>query len=204
MGSANMAVSLTAPGAVRRERQLTVDLHLHDPRELLVVDAFDPFAPEATTRSGVEQIKAAVLAKKLPEEISVTIYLPAEKASPDTVPMLRAALTRHCDYYDHEAQANMSTLKREAIGNLKVGAVVLGVCFIVVVLLLPLLTSTNQVGALLGAALTGALVIVAWVVVWAPIETFFVDPLPLAWERRFYARLRDVDLIVCAEPEGGE
>jgi hypothetical protein len=46
---------------------------------------------------------------------------------------------------------------------------------------------------------TGALVIALWVVVWAPIETFFVEPLPLIWERRFYQRLGDADLDIRPE-----
>ncbi|HEY7091865.1 MAG TPA: hypothetical protein VH393_01715, partial [Ktedonobacterales bacterium] len=51
----------------------------------------------------------------------------------------------------------------------------------------------------LSALVTGALVIALWVVVWAPIETFFVEPLPLIWERRFYQRLGDADLDIRPE-----
>lgn len=186
--------------ASRNERHLSLDLHLHDHREMFVVDDFDPFARDATSRSGVQEIRAAALAMKPPERISVTLYLPAEKVNEDITLAIRAALVRYCDYHDDEAQANIGSLKRGAIGGLKVGAIVLVACLIVALLLLPLLTSPNRVGELLASALTGALVIVAWVVVWSPIETFFVDPLPIAWDRRFYHHLRDMDLVVCAEP----
>jgi hypothetical protein len=181
-----------------------MDLHLQDPRELFVVGDFDPFAPERTTRSGIEQIRAAARAMKQPEQISVTLYLPADHSADHideaTRDAIHAALTRYCAYHEEEAQASMASLKREAIGELKVGSVVFGACLVLALFLLPLLTASNHVSELLGAALTGALVIALWVVVWAPIETFFVDPLPYAWERRFLRRVQAMELVIRAEP----
>jgi hypothetical protein len=179
---------------------LTLDLHLADPREVFVVEAFDPFVPDMPMHSGIEQIKAAALSMKLPEQLRVTLYLPEEKVQDTTMQSIRAALTRFCTYQGAAAQAAIAARKRQAIGELKVGAVVFAACLVVALLLLPMLTSPNPILATLGAVLGGALVIALWVVVWAPIESFFVEPLPFVWEQRFIDRLRDMQLVVRAEP----
>src|SRR5207245_355532 len=92
-----------------------------------IVDDFDPFLPSAPTQSGVEQIKAAAQSMKMPEKITVTLYLPAEKLEQDTTKAIRAALTRYCAYREREAQAAIAALRREAILELRVGAVVLAI-----------------------------------------------------------------------------
>jgi hypothetical protein len=179
-------------------RELSVELHLHDVRELFIVDEFDPLVPGALMQSGVEQVRAAAQNMKMPEKISVELYLPPAKSEQETEPSIRAALARYCAYRDQEAQAEIAALKREALLELRVGAIVLaivvGVGLSLALLLAPALATQNPLANVLSALVTGALVIALWVVVWAPIETFFVEPLPLIWERRFYQRLRDVEL----------
>lgn len=183
-------------------RELTTDVHLRHARELFIVDDFDPFVPDAPTHSGVEQIKAAALAMKMPDKINMTLYLPADEVKEDTIRSIHGALSRYCAYRDHEAEAGIAALKREAIGELRVGGVVLALVLALALLLSPLLTTEGPVVSVLGALVGGALVIALWVVVWAPIETFFVEPLPLLWERRFYRRLSDADVDLRTEPMG--
>jgi hypothetical protein len=187
-------------------RELHVDVHLRDTRELFIVDDFDPFVLGAPMQSGVEQIKAAALEMKLPEKFQLALYLPPDKAEQETLASIRTALTRYCAYQDREAQAAIAALKREALLELRVGAIVLaivlGIGLLLAFLLAPALAAQNPLANVLSALVTGALVIALWVVVWAPIETFFVEPLPLIWERRFYQRLRDADLDV--RPESAE
>jgi hypothetical protein len=179
-------------------RELSVEVRLRDARELFIVDDFDPFVPGAPMQSGVEQIKAAAQNMKMPEKISVALYLPPDKSEQETVPSIRAALARYCAYRDQDAQAEIAALKREALLELRVGAIVLaivvGVGLVLALWLAPALAAQNPVASVVSALLSGALVIALWVVVWAPIETFFVEPLPLIWERRFYQRLRDAEI----------
>jgi hypothetical protein len=195
-----MTLSAPMTEPARDVRQLTVDLHLRDPHELFVVSDFDPFVPDTATRSGVDQIKAAALSMKRPERISVTLFLPAETLTAETSRSLRAALTRYCTYRDEEIQAEIAAHKREAVSELKVGVVVFAACLILALLLLPLTTSSRPAVATIGALLSGALVIALWVVTWAPIESLFVEPIPLVWERRFLQRLQDMDLVIRADP----
>jgi hypothetical protein len=154
-------------------------------------------------QSGVEQIKAAAQNMKMPERINVALYLPPDELEQETVPSIRAALARYCAYRDRETQAEIAALKREALLELRVGAIVLaivvGVGLLLALLLAPALAAQNPLANILSALATGALVIALWVVVWAPIETFFVEPLPLIWERRFYQRLRDADFDIHPE-----
>jgi hypothetical protein len=172
-------------------------------RELFLLDDFDPFVPGAPTQSGVEQIKAASRDRKLPEKIILALYLPPEKVEQETTQTIRSALVRYCEYRDQDTRAEIAALKREALLELRVGAIVLAivVCIglLLALLLAPALAAQNPLANVLSALVTGALVIALWVVVWAPIETFFVEPLPLLWERRFYQRLRDADLDIRPE-----
>jgi hypothetical protein len=201
-----MSSSSTTQDSASDLRELHVDVHLRDTRELFIVDDFDPFVPGAPMQSGVEQVKAAALEMKLPEKFQLALYLPPDKAEQETLASIRAALTRYCAYQDREAQAAIAALKREALLELRVGAIVLaivvGIGLLLAFLLAPALAAQNPLANVLSALVTGALVIALWVVVWAPIETFFVEPLPLIWERRFYQRLRDADLDV--RPESAE
>jgi len=185
-------------------RELTIDLHLRRARELFIVDDFDPFVPGAPPQSGVERIKAAALEMKMPDKINVSLKLPAEELRDDTARSIREALKRYCAYQDRQAEASIAALKREAIGELRIGGVVLAIVVALAVLLSPIWTSEGPLVSALGALVGGALVIALWVVVWAPIETFFVEPLPLVWERRFYRRLLDADLVLRPEPGEAE
>lgn len=186
------------------QRELSVELRLRHVRELFIVDEFDPFVPGAPMQPGVEQIKAAAQNMKMPEKITMALYLPpSEQAEQEAAPSIRAALARYCAYRDLETQAEIAALKREALLELRVGAIVLAIVLVVglllAILLAPALAAQNPLANILSALVTGALVIALWVVVWAPIETFFVEPLPLIWERRFYQRLRDADLEIHPE-----
>jgi len=182
---------------------LSVDVHLRDVRELFSINDFDPFVPDAPMQSGIEQIKAAAQDRKLPEKIILALYLPPDKVEQETMRSIKAALARYCEFRDQDTRAEIAALKREALLELRVGAIVLaivvGVGLLLALLLAPALAAQNPLANILSALVTGALVIALWVVVWAPIETFFVEPLPLIWERRFYQRLRDADLDIHPE-----
>src|SRR5215831_10816957 len=96
-------------------RELSVDMHLRDARELFILEEFDPFVPGAPMQSGVEQVKAAAQEMKMPEKFHLALYLPQHKADQETVSSIRAALARFCAYQDREAQAAIAALKREAL-----------------------------------------------------------------------------------------
>lgn len=198
-----MSSASKTPDPTAELRELSVDVRLRDERELFIVDEFDPFVPGAPMQSGVEQIKAAAQNMKMPEKITVALYLPADKSKQETAPLIHAALARYCAYRDREVGSQIAALKREALLELRVGAIVLAIVIVVglllAVLLAPALAAQNPLANILSTLATGALVIALWVVVWAPIETFFVEPLPLIWERRFYQRLRDADLEIHPE-----
>jgi hypothetical protein len=184
-------------------RELTMDLHLRDVRELFTVEEFDPFDPSAPTHSGVDEIKFAAQNMRMPEKINLALYLPSGKVEQYTPDAIHAALTRYCAYRDRETQAAIAALKREAIIELRVGAIVLaivvGLGLLLALVFAPALATQNPVASALSALVAGALVIALWVVVWAPIETFFVEPLPMAWERRFYQRLADAEITLHSE-----
>lgn len=184
--------------------ELRVDVRLRDVRDLFTIDEYDPFVPDMPMQSGVEQIKAAAQDRKMPEKIILALYLPPDKLEQETTPSIRAALARYSTFRDRETQSEIAALKREALLELRVGAIVLaivvGIGLLLAFLLAPALAAQNPLANILSALVTGALVIALWVVVWAPIETFFVEPLPLIWERRFYQRLRDAELDLRPEP----
>jgi hypothetical protein len=140
----------------------------------------------------------------LPEKIIVALYVPADKLEPETLSSIRAALTRYCEYRDGETRAAIAALKREALLELRVGALVLAIvvvtALLLALLLAPALAAQNPLASALSVLVSGALVIALWVVVWAPIETFFVEPLPLVWERTFFQRLGNAELSL--HPEG--
>jgi hypothetical protein len=198
-----MSSPSTEQASVSDQRELSMAVHLRNVHELFLIDDFDPFVAGAPMQSGVEQIKAAAQVRKLPEKISLALYLPPDKVEQETSQSIRAALARYCAFRDQDTRAEIAALKREALLELRVGAIVLaivvGVGLLLALLLAPALAAQNPLANVLSALVTGALVIALWVVVWAPIETFFVEPLPLLWERRFYQRLRDAALDVHPE-----
>jgi hypothetical protein len=183
--------------------ELTMDVHLRDVRELFTVDEFDPFDSRAPTHSGVDQIKFAAQNMRMPEKINLALYLPSGKLEQNTLDAIHAALSRYCAYRGREAQTAIAALKREALIELRVGAIVLaivvGLGLLLALVFAPALAAQNPVASVLSALVSGALVIALWVVVWAPIETFFVEPLPLMWERRFYQRLAGAEITLHTE-----
>ena len=196
------ATSLSQPSASDL-RELTMDVHLRDARELFMVGEFDPFDASAPTQSGVEQIKAAAQNMRMPQKITLALYLPAGKVERSSLDSIHAALARYCAYREREAQAAIDALKREAIIELRVGGIVLAIVVVLALILAlifaPALAAQNPVANVLSALVSGALVIALWVVAWAPIETFFVEPLPLVWERRFFERLAGAEVALHSE-----
>jgi hypothetical protein len=136
-----MSLSSTTQESTSDLRELTVDVHLRDVYELFLVDDLDPSVPGAPMQSGVEQIKAAAQNMKMPEKISMALYLPPDKLEQETVPSIRGALARYCAYRDREVQTEIAALKRGALLELPVGAIVLAFVVGIVLLLALLLAS---------------------------------------------------------------
>lgn len=158
--ASSLPSSMPVPGG-RSLRELTIDLHLCQLPELVSVDDFDPFAPDAPTHSGVQEIKAAALDMKMPDRINVILYLPTQELPTHesiggAASTITEALKRYCAYQDREVEASITALKRKAIDELRVGGVVLANVVALSLLLSPLLTSEGAIASALGALVGGA------------------------------------------------
>ncbi len=75
-------------------------------------------------------------------------------------------------------------LRRGALGELRMGAALLAIVLALLLLLTPALASERPILGALAALVCGAVVIALWVIVWAPVDRLFVQPVPFVWQRR--------------------
>ena len=131
---------------------------------------------------------------------TVTIELPADKATEDVERGVRQAFARYCEAGIAQVERELAAISRDGWQTLMSGAVVL---FFGLVLSEAVLRSKvpKELRDFLG---NGLFLVVAWVGLWYPLDTLFYAGRPHRAERKLLQALREVELVVRPTgPDGG-
>lgn len=162
-------------------------LSLAELRHLFVAPAAEPFARRATEVLGESGLELLLRQQPVGREFALCLTLPREQLRGIEVADVRAALRRWCDLHCERLDLEIAALRSRTRHML-----LLALAFLVVA------TALSQVlgGALfdflptvLRTSLREGLLVLGWVVLWRPAETFLLDPLALRQRRNLLQRL---------------
>lgn len=167
-------------------------LSLDRVRDLFSPPALDEFGGSADVESGIERLRVQVLAARPDAPFRVSIVVPAAEVTPGLEDRMGAAVRRYCELKLADLERRRAALRHEGWSALVVAAPLL-------VLTLLLIGIVSHLGlprywdAVLG---DGLLLVLAWVVVWYPLDTLLWYGRPLAHEIHAVRTMRDAEIVV--------
>jgi hypothetical protein len=172
-------------------------LQLDDIRELFVAPEVDPFSPcevAVVGEPGLVRMVRRYAVLWHAGTIHLTVQLPADTITPETVALIRAGIARYCSL---KTEANDELLKlRRRIG---LRSLLTGLLFLGVAMLLAALFASDALSAVprfLRTILSEGFIIIGWVALWHPFEALVYDPIPLHRENAIYQRLPAIEISV--------
>lgn len=179
-------------------------IKLDDIAHLFVAPEFDPFSDQEAELLGqpaliymLRQLGPSAVRKGQP--LRVTVQLPPDQITSDLKARAQRALERFCAVRIGDDEAQLRVLRWNGWRSLPSAIIALGICLLLSGLFLSdaLTFLPHLVNQLLGQGFG----IIAWVVLWHPVEAFLYDPIPL---RREIAALRYIAMLnLVIEPRRG-
>jgi len=191
-------------GASNRESgdgELVVDVR--DIRHLFVAPDIDPLARnegEVVGEPALLRIVRRVMAtRELDRAYKLVVRLPADGIEPGLEERTRVALSRFSATKIADNDAQLRIMRREAIGLLLRGVLILLVCMG----LSSLFSSETITGIppLIATTLGEGFNVLGWVMLWRPIEAFFFNPLPVRASNTAHRFLQQLRLEIRPAPE---
>lgn len=169
-------------------------LELPDLKQLFLPFDVDPFEGQFRSASGIDQISSELSALSIinRKQISTTIVLPVEDASPDLVERASRAIRGYCE-------ARIVDLKEARLATRREGykAAVLGVLFLIICLAgSATVDELESSSSLLRHFLGEGLLIVGWVGLWYPAEVLLYGWIPYTRDIRLYERIKAMQLRI--------
>ncbi|NPV63522.1 MAG: hypothetical protein HPY61_13025 [Methanotrichaceae archaeon] len=168
----------------------SIDLHLQDIGELFVSPEPDPFQERKLRSSGVEEAANILRIKGGKARARLNIHLPAERMEPGLETKVRGALERYCDFKIEENQSRLKIERSLGRRSAFIGLAFSGIC-VAILLVVFLLGSLSDLGFVI---FNGLFVILIWMAIWNPAETFLYGLQTFRVDIRVYSALREAEL----------
>ena len=94
-------------------------LRLNNINDLFQAPQLDPFAGQAFSISGIDQLINELKPKSLGRNVRTTIYLPGEQLSQDLPSLTQAAVKRYCESRIYQITKEMASLRWQGIKALQ-------------------------------------------------------------------------------------
>jgi hypothetical protein len=157
-----------------------VTIRLKSPADLFRTVDTDMFLEHGRLVSGIDEVLQELTPRRLGPGRCLVILLPAEQVRPETSEHLRQAIQRYCRLRLRRTELALQSHRREAIASLGVGGLLfligLGLSFY-----FEQATQPTPLKLLLG---DGVFLVIAWVGLWYPLDTFVFVRRPLLREKR--------------------
>jgi hypothetical protein len=176
-----------------------ITVRLDDIAHLFVAPDFDPFSDQEGELLGQPGL-AYVLRQLGPASVRqghplrLTVQLPTDKITPDLKARAGQALDRFCQAHIADREAQLRVLRWNGWRSLPSAIIALGICLALSGLFLSerLAFLPYLVNQLLGQGFG----IIAWVVLWHPVEAFLYDPIPLRREISALRYIAALEMVV--------
>jgi hypothetical protein len=167
-----------------------IDLHLREIGELFTNPEPNPFLEKPLRSSGVEEAANCLRLKGGKGRARLNIYLPPEQIEPQLETKVRRALERYCDFKIEENQCQLKIERSLGRRSALIGLVFSGIC-VAILLVVYVLGSLSDFGFVI---FNGLFVILIWMAIWNPAETFLYGLQPFKVDIKVYSSLREAEL----------
>jgi hypothetical protein len=178
---------------IERKKHFFIDLHLND-----VGDIFEPkMAPLSKTpvyESGIKQIFDELRTRHFTEPAEVKIYLPKEKMPSDSKKVLES-IKNYCEHKMHINDLELINNKWEGKKAAVSGITFLAICVILSVII----GYFDFVPELFSSVLTEGLLVVGWVGMWKPAQTFLYGWWPFWKNKKIYEKISRSKIVFVEE-----
>jgi len=143
-------------------------------------------------------VRKLMATRKMSGARKLVVLLPTDKIEPGLDERARAALVRYCTLKIEDNEAQLRLGRREAGRLLARGALILMVC----VGLSSVFRSESftLLPPLLSNALGEGFNVIGWVMMWRPLEEFFVNPIPIRTSISVHRFLKSVQVEIRPQP----
>ena len=174
-----------------------IELELNSLRQLF--DSFDPapFHEKELDPDAEEYIYNAVDEFPLKKPLEIMIHLPPAEVSAETEDSLKKALKNHFSYKRLLTEIELKRLLYQGRRNLVIALVFLFLCLLTI----RLLTTLEE--SVIKTLFSEGLLIIGWVAMWEPINTFLYGWWPIVHKRNIYQKISDMDVSIRIGSQAG-
>jgi hypothetical protein len=172
-------------------------LQLDNIRELFVAPEVDPLSPRELAvvgESGLLRMVRRYAALWRTGTVHLTVQLPPDEVSTETVCMIRAAISRYCQLKTEGNNEMLGLMRRNGLRSL-----LIGLAFLAVAMVLAGLFASDVLPSIphfVRTILSEGFTIIGWVALWHPFEALVYDPIPLRRENAIYRMLPAIEITV--------
>jgi hypothetical protein len=163
-------------------------------RDLFAPPALDEFGGSADVTSGIEGLVVELLAARPRSALRASIVVPAAERTPEVEPQLQEAIRRYCDLKLRDLEHERATLRHEGWS-----ALVLSGPLLVLALVASVLVIHSGLPSDWRSILGDVVVVLAWVVLWYPLDTLLWYKRPLDDRIAVLRAMQRMDVVVRAE-----
>jgi hypothetical protein len=163
-------------------------------------DSFDPapFHEKELDPDAEEYIYNAVDEFLLKKSLEIMIHLPPAHVSAETENNLKKAIKNHFSYKKLLSEIELKRLLYQGRRNLIIALVFLFLCLLTIQLL-----STIE-ESLLKTIFSEGFLIIGWVAMWEPINTFLYGWWPIVHRRNIFQKIIDMDVSIKTGTPAGD
>ena len=171
-----------------------LSLRLTTPADLFRTPDPGHFPQTGRLESGMDELVQELTPRRLHPGGRVVVVLPAEHVRPETGEQLRRAVQDYCRLRIRQVERALRVQTREVATALGIG----GLLFVTGLTLAYWFAQANEPTPLQVLLGNGLFLVIAWVGLWYPLDALVFGRRPLLRERRVWAAVLTVELIVRA------
>ncbi len=157
-----------------------------------IYDSLDPspFYQKVLDRNAEEYITEAVMDFPSHTALKLVVYLPQKELQKEAAQVLGEAIHNHFAYKLNQAEREL----REKFRGGRM-ALVIGLIFLFVTLVANLMIA-SQPDNVINQVIRSSLLIIGWVAMWQPVNTFLYDWWPVRRKMKIFSKIRDMNVSI--------
>ena len=167
-------------------------------RDLFTAPDADPLAQHEGEVMGepalLRVVRRLMAARKMSDTRKLVVLLPGDKIEPGLVERVRAALQRYCTLKLEDNDAQLLLMRREAGRLLLRGMLILLICVGVSSVFRS--ETLTFLPPLINNALGEGFNVIGWVMLWAPVEAYFFNPIPIRTSSTVHRFLQSLQIEI--------
>ena len=167
-----------------------IAIELSELDELFKDPNFDPFDPHSRCESGISDLFNQTQNFPAKETVQITISLPGNSEDLARQDQIRNAIQRYCAVRISQSEMEIQEIRKQGFRDLR-WAVIISVCLLLFAFLITQLTFLPEILHYLLSTSAG---IIAWVMLWPPLDSVFYEWSPYRRTKLRYELLKSAQV----------